>query len=415
MAHRHDHESKHGLVILSRRTLLQTTALGAGWMLLGRAGETLAQAAPSEIRIGVTASLSGIYQGGYGIFAKLNEAWANHVNQRGGIFLKSYNKALPIKLVQYDDKSDQPTVKSMYERLATVDKVDLFLGPFSSGLHNPALQASIAHKIPFFMVEANDGFLFETPNPWQATGLRPAASEYTRLVEFYQKLGGVQSFAIINRDNVHETPSANGLADLVTKAGHKVVFRVTAPPDTKDFSSIILKMKDQNPEVVVVEALAPPWNIQFLKQARELGLNPKEVVVGHAPLPVLKGLGEASQNLVSMNYSFDGDSPDHKEFAQLCKDAGFEPWQYSEAGIRYRAYKRIEDALKRAGSVNKEAVRAAMRSTDLPLFGEERMRHDERGYGTDMPYPTQAKAGRYESLWPIAKGLKIHEFKAGKW
>jgi branched-chain amino acid transport system substrate-binding protein len=379
------------------------------------AGAPQAQGTPKEIVIGGTISQSGPLQGIVAPFVKLAKAWEDRVNARGGIPMKAYGKSLPIRFVIYDDKSDPATTLSFYERLATVDKVDVFIGPFSSGLHNAALQASVSHKIPFFMVEGNDPFLFKDPNPWRVTGLAPADKEQTRMVQFLSKLGGLKTFAILARDNLHEKESAKGLAEMLSQAGFQVVYQETAPADTKDFASIVLAMKQKNPDAVVVEALAPPSNIQFLKQAREQGLNPKELFVSHAPVPVIKGLGPSSENMVSMLYSFDGDSADHKEFQELCKAAGFEPWQYSEAGIRYRAYRRIEDALERAGTLDKEAVRKAMWSTDLTLFGEEQMKHDATGFGTDMPYPVQVHDGKYVSLWPIEKGLKVHRFKDGKW
>ncbi|MFQ5521092.1 MAG: ABC transporter substrate-binding protein, partial [Candidatus Methylomirabilia bacterium] len=195
-----------------------------------------------------------------------------------------------------------------------------------------------------------------------------------------------------------------------------VVFEEIAPKDTKDFSSIILAMKQKSPDVVFVEALPPPWNIGFLKQARELGLNPKDVVVGHAPVPVIKAMGRSAENIVSARYSYEGTTADHKEFLAACRAAGFEPWQYSEAGIRYNAYKRIEDALKRAGSLDPEAIRKAMWETNLSLFGGELVvKHDERGYGTLHPWPTQIKKGKSVSLWPLDQGARTHEFKNGRW
>jgi len=417
MTHEHDHNCKddHSFAILSRRKLLQTTALGAGWMLLGRNGEALAQGAPSEIRIGGTISQSGTFQAIVGPFHKLMTTWADRVNAKGGIFLKQYNKSLPIKMFLYDDKSEPATALSFYERLATVDKVDLFIGPFSSFLHNAALQASVTHKVPFFMTEGNDAVLFEKPNPWRVSGLSRAVQEMDKLVDFYAERKGVKTFAILGRDNLHEQGAVQGVAAALKKRGFEVVYQDLAPKDIKDFSSIVLAIKAKNPDVLIAESIAPPWTIQFLKQARELGLNPKDVVPSHGPVPVIKGMGDAAENLVSLLYSFDGDSADHKDFNELCKEAGFEAWAFSEAGIRYRTFKRIEDTLKRAGSVDKEAVRKAMWETNIKIFGSETMKHDSEGYGTDIPYPVQVKSGKYVSLWPISRGVGIHKFKDHKW
>jgi ABC-type branched-subunit amino acid transport system substrate-binding protein len=47
------------------------------------------------------------------------------------------------------------------------------------------------------------------------------------------------------------------------------------PPDTKDFTAVILKLKQADPDVVYVEAF-PGFEIPFMKQAYELGLKPRQ-------------------------------------------------------------------------------------------------------------------------------------------
>jgi branched-chain amino acid transport system substrate-binding protein len=401
--------------LIKRRTFLGRTASATGALLLSSVHRLWAAAERTEILIGGTMSQSGRFQAIVQPFTALANAWADRLNQQGGIALGAAGKTWPIRFIIYDDQSSPPTALKFYERLATVDKVDVFIGPFSSFLTNAALQASVTHHIPFFMSEANDAVMFDSPNKWRTTGLAPAEWEYKRIAELYAKKGGVQTFAILGRENLHERGSVAGFADEVRQHGLQVVYENLAPTDTKDFASIILAIKQHNPDVVLVEGIAPPWTIQFLKQARALGLSPKDLVVGHCPVPVIQGLGASAENFVSAIYSFNGDTPDHQEFKAICNAAGFEPWQYSEAGIRYRTYRRIEDALKRAGSLDKEAIRAAMWDTNLRLFGEEVIRHDERGYGTDYPYPVQVKDGKHVSLWPLSRGLDVHQFKNGQW
>jgi ABC-type branched-subunit amino acid transport system substrate-binding protein len=373
------------------------------------------QAEKKEILIGGSLGLSGTFAGATKPFKKLADAWAERVNERGGIRLSQLGKSLPVRFIIYDDQTSPPTALRLYERLATVDKVDVFIGPYSSFITNAALQASITHKIPFFMVEANDAVLFEQPNKWRATGLAPAASEYTRVAQVLAAKRGLKTFALLGRDNLHERGSLHGMGKLLREAGFKVVYEQLAPKKTKDFSSIILAIKQKNPDAVLVEALPPPWTLGFLKQARELGLNPKEVIAGHIGFPVVKGMGKSGENITSFTYYFEGDTKDHRELYAISKAVGIEPWQYPETGLRYRGFRRIEDALRRAGTLDREAVRKAMWETNLRLYGEEVIEHDAKGYGTDIPYPTQIQGGKVISLWPLARGMKRHRFKNHKW
>ena len=45
--------------------------------------------------------------------------WEEMVNDQGGIFVKEYDKKLPVKLKLYDDKSDPTTSAKLYEKLIT--------------------------------------------------------------------------------------------------------------------------------------------------------------------------------------------------------------------------------------------------------------------------------------------------------
>ncbi|HKI99257.1 MAG TPA: ABC transporter substrate-binding protein [bacterium] len=410
MGNHHTHDGN--CLELGRRKFLTMAAAGAGLVMLP-IGQALA--ARNEIVIGGTLAQSGPLAGATKPFVALANAWAKRVNNAGGIYLKKLGKKLPIRFIFYDDQTSPPQALKLYERLATVDKVDVFIGPFSSFLTNAALQASLTHHIPFFMVEANDEVLFEKPNPWRTTGLAPAKTEYSRTVPLFKDRADLKSVALLGRENLHERQSVEGAAQGFRDLGMQVVYDKLAPANTKDFSSVVLAMKEQNPDVVLVEALPPPWIIGFLKQARELGLNPKEVVAGHVGVPVIKAMGKSGNNIVSFTYYFEGNTPDHKELYAISHAAGVEPWMYPEIGLRYRAFRRIKDALEHAGSLDKEAIREAMWKQKLHLYGEETIEYDKRGYGTDIPYPNEILGGKMVSLWPLDKGRRMHKPKNGMW
>ena len=91
-----------------------------------------------EIVIGMTLCLTGRYAVDVGPFDKMVKAWENYVNKKqGGLFVKAYNKKLPVRTIIYDDKSDQATAVKFYERLVTIDKCDLLIGPKSSPITFP--------------------------------------------------------------------------------------------------------------------------------------------------------------------------------------------------------------------------------------------------------------------------------------
>ena len=84
-----------------------------------------------KIRIGNAIALSGPYAPGAGMTQIPNyDMWAEEVNAKGGIFVKSLNKRLPVEIIRYDDKSDIGTAVKLVEKLILDDKVDFLLPPW---------------------------------------------------------------------------------------------------------------------------------------------------------------------------------------------------------------------------------------------------------------------------------------------
>ena len=90
--------------------------------------------APSEIKFGTLYASSGPFAGismpvHYGL-----KLWVDQKNAEGGVFVKAFNKKIPIKLVAYDDQSNTATAATLYNQLITQDKVDILVSDSGSVL-----------------------------------------------------------------------------------------------------------------------------------------------------------------------------------------------------------------------------------------------------------------------------------------
>jgi branched-chain amino acid transport system substrate-binding protein len=372
---------------------------------LARAAE-----APKEIKIGASLALSGRFKGLVGEFDKLGNAWADLVNERGGIYVKEYGKKLPIKFVVYDDASKPENARKFYEKMAADKGIHFFMGPFSSFISNAAITVAAKHQIPMVLVCANDSVLFKTPNQWRVTQLRPAEWEFRRLVPIYKKKGGLKTFATITMDTLHNKGATKGFEEALQEAGFEVVYSGIAPPPTKNFAPIITKIRKANPDAVVIEALSTAFSIGFLKQMREAGFKPKEVILGHVTKHVIDALGPYAENITGLAYYFPGETQDHKDFLEITRRAGFTWGEFMESGIRYWAYKTIQSVIEQAGSLDRKKLMDTLWSMNIKIMGEE-MQHDTQGYGTLSAYPCQVKGGDFVSIWPVEKAMKLHEFR----
>jgi ABC-type branched-subunit amino acid transport system substrate-binding protein len=99
---------------------------------------TEAMQAPSgePIVIGASLPLSGRFSEPGTAAMQGYETWADIINASGGLLGR------PVELSIVDNASDQDTAVADYEKLITVDKVDLVVGPFSSFLVIPTSEVA---------------------------------------------------------------------------------------------------------------------------------------------------------------------------------------------------------------------------------------------------------------------------------
>jgi branched-chain amino acid transport system substrate-binding protein len=56
--------------------------------------------------------------------------WMEQKNAEGGVYVKAFDRKIPLKLVAYDDQSSTATAATLYNQLITQDKVDILISDF---------------------------------------------------------------------------------------------------------------------------------------------------------------------------------------------------------------------------------------------------------------------------------------------
>src|SRR5579883_608478 len=161
--------------------------------------------APAEIKIGTLHASSGTYASiSETVFTGL-KIWVDQKNADGGVFVKPFNKKIPIKLIAYDDQSNTATAATLYTQLITQDKVDILVADSGSVLTSVAVPIARDHKM-FLFDQTGTGASFFTPdNPYIALMSDPASNIWPRyLTEFLTKIGpglGIKRIAILYATN----------------------------------------------------------------------------------------------------------------------------------------------------------------------------------------------------------------------
>ena len=122
---------KKAMVKLQALTVVTIIVIVA---IIGVAYHTLCMAGPTKdkVVIGCTLPLTGFLAQSGEVAKAAYDLATYHCNQNGGVLIKELGKRVPVELKIYDDESDPQKAMTLYEKLITVDKVDLLLAPFSS-------------------------------------------------------------------------------------------------------------------------------------------------------------------------------------------------------------------------------------------------------------------------------------------
>ncbi|MBW2603373.1 MAG: amino acid ABC transporter substrate-binding protein [Deltaproteobacteria bacterium] len=368
---------------------------------------------PKEIRIGATVSMSGKFSTEIGPFKKLMEAYAATINSRGGIYVKSAGARLPVKFIVYDDKSDGPTSRKFYERLISVDKADILLGPYSSPVTFAASVAAEENKVPFIAICANSHKIYNRGFKWIVCVI-DAAPRYThRYWDMIKAEGWAKTVAFVVEDTLHPKGVYRGAKKLADSAGLKEVTLNVLPANTRDFTAAIVKIQKKSPDIVFVSANVP-FSIAFMRQARELGLNPKEFHVIHHGGVFKKGLGAGADDVVGQSYWTHGMNFGNPAlFTEVMERSGINLDDFPWAPAYMMAFETATQAIERAGSLDREKLMGTLKRLKVMTVGGV-VSFAENGVGTINTYPSQIIGGQYHIVWPTEVATARHRYPGSK-
>jgi branched-chain amino acid transport system substrate-binding protein len=369
-----------------------------------------------EIVIGGTISETGPFSSDVKPWPKLMNTWAQMINERGGLWVKSEKRRLPVKFVLYDDKSDQATSIKFYERLVTVDKVDFLIGPYTSPLTFAATTVAEKYKIPMVCAEATAGAIYGRGMKW-IVGIDQAGAKWSdAYFELVKQEGKAKTVALLAEDQIIFTEVIPGAANNAKKIGVNVVFNEKAASATSDFSPIITKMKGQNPDICFVGGFIP-FNIAFMKQAKELDFNPKEFHFTHFGISFKEALGKDAEYTTGSAYYMPGMKfGNYKFFLELLKRSGVSVAEYPWANDRMWAFDAIQWGVETSESLKPNDLMDALK--DLHIMAVAGPLHfDSTGQGTNRPIVTQIIGGSYQFAWPALPGYPAakHVYPRPKW
>ena len=90
-------------------------------------------------------------------FGPQYKMWEDQINQEGGLYVKSLDRKVPVKITTYDDGSDMEKTTQLLEQITAQEKPDLILAP--EGTARLFAAAPIVQKNGYLMIAAEGGAL----------------------------------------------------------------------------------------------------------------------------------------------------------------------------------------------------------------------------------------------------------------
>jgi branched-chain amino acid transport system substrate-binding protein len=380
---------------------------------------TVAPSAGEPIKIGINLSLTGP-KANFGSMDWLSAqmAYADFgVTEIGG---------RPIRFVVEDNKGDPATAKSAEEKLATLDKVDLVIGGYSSACGVTQAAAANDLGVPHILVNASKDDITMAGYEWVFSGGRVPASHYADAMwSFVDEVlipGGVKKVALYYEMTDWGTSSAEALRAGFEERGIELVVDTPYDSTATDFKPMLSKVKAANPDMIMAVSYLTDAGL-IARQAAELRVN------------VLAYMGQAGGYTMPEFVELAGENANY-----IFTTANWSPlatWSGTQAGVEWSAGKYYDDYLASYGTeadyhgaqgyaawqvaldalmrideagkpINRETIKEALQETDLmTVMGRiehkewtDDMGHHYYNQGLPLTYVMQWQDMKQEVVWP---------------
>jgi branched-chain amino acid transport system substrate-binding protein len=321
--------------------------------------------------------------------------WQEQVNAAGGLLGRR------VELVLLDDRSESTGAGKHYEQLVKESKADLLIGPFGSAATLGA--AGVAERNRRVLInatgaarsvqKANFRYVFQTVAPLAAwgTGALEAASAQ-----------GLKQLLLLARDDPTSREMASRTREAAVALGMTVGEVAVHSAGADDFTPQVQAARAAGIEAWIAFGL-PQDAFEMVKTFRRQRYTPRLFAAqGAASAEFIKSVGQDAEFTLGMS-AYDkrartrGNAEFVRDFAQKWSA---EPGELAAEG--YAAAKVLEEAVKRAGSLEQEKLREALAAleTETPLGAYKVDRA-----GAQLATRTlllQVQRGRREIVWPEA-------------
>jgi branched-chain amino acid transport system substrate-binding protein len=356
---------KMRVVLLPLVLVLTLVWTACGGAATPAATEAPPKVAPDKIIIGNAIALSGANAQGASLTQiPTYDLWVDDVNAAGGIYVKEFDKKIPVEMLRYDDTSDVGTAVQLTEKLILEDKVHFVLPPWGTAFNFAIAPIVTEHKMPVLGCTVSSKQLAtEAHNyPYFFTMLNQAPAQGAALVEAAKELG-IKTAAVIHHTDLHGIEFAGDVLPQLSAGGVDIVLYKTYPVAASDLSQLLREVQAADVDALIAFSY-PPETFLMTQQMMEIGLNPKlfYATVGIAFPAYRDAFGAETVEGIMGAGAWNPNVPVEgaKEFFDRhVAKFGAEPDRWASAAC-YASGQVLQQAIEAAGTLDPVAVRDAI-------------------------------------------------------
>ncbi len=371
---------------VSRRQILQSTALAAGLV----AAPVVLRAQGAAVKLGVLHPVSGplSYSGQQG---RLGATIAiAEVNAAGGIAALGGARIEPV----LGDAQSTPEAGNAEVEKMNAAGVAAIVGGYASAICLAASQTAARYDLPY-VVDVGVADTIVTRGLKNTFRFGPgfgaiAKTAVDNLVTLNDQAGKpAKTVMIVHEDSLFGSGLAKQLNSQLPERGFQVLETISHPTPTRDFNNVALKVKAQNPDIVIPANYYNEY-VLFARTMQQQRIHAKAIysVLGGAAssYKFVKEFPEAANYIMDCNHWFD---PHNAKALALKKQVEAQGEFYTyEVYMNYSCILLVADALARAGSTDRAKLIAALESSTFA--------------GHVMPYgPTRFVNGQNTGAAPV--------------
>jgi branched-chain amino acid transport system substrate-binding protein len=293
---------------------------------------------------------------------------ANEINKMGGILGKK------IELLIEDDQSRPDISAALARKLidqGAVFILSMSLTPATQQQQTVTMEAKTPQMTP---MNSGDTLTTQLPNPyfWQ-TG--PLGSIQIATLLAHARSKNLKRVALVTDNSDLGQLIARFFKSGLEKSGIQVVAEEVVARGATTATPQMQKVRAANPDAMFLAGVLTAENVLIFRAYHELGLKMPIHSSYNLSVPVYMTVAKGLIDGVTFVDAYDPDKPQVKAFeAAYKKETGKDP--FNMHGYGYDGIMLVAEAIKKAGTPDKEKIRAAMQSiTYEGVMGAKGMRY----------------------------------------